>query len=135
VGVVAREEEDPGLRALAAALLGDLRAPGTAPPLAEALRRVAVESQADLALEEVAAAVARALGEIGGAEATGAVVELAADPRPVLRRAAIEALGRRCGALALTTIVKAARDPDDAVASAARTARRRCEGGAARPLR
>ena len=66
LALLKRERESATLRTLAAGLLartGDRRAAG---PMAEALARLAVESQADLALEGTAVATLRALGTLGG---------------------------------------------------------------------
>ena len=66
LALLKRERESATLRTLAAGLLartGDRRA---AAPMAETLARLAVESQADLALEGTAVATLRALGTLGG---------------------------------------------------------------------
>ena len=100
------------MRTLAAGLLartGDRRA---AAPMAETLARLAVESQADLALEGTAVATLRALGTLGGPAALKAALAHATDPRPSLRRTAVEALGRLCDAAGTAALTTATRDSD-----------------------
>jgi len=74
-----RENEGATVRELAAALIGETGDRAAAPPLATALARLVSESEADLALEGVAATALRALARLGGPEAGGAAVSLAAD--------------------------------------------------------
>ena len=54
------------------------------------------QSEADLALEGVAAAALRALARLGGPDALSAAVALAADTRHPFRRPALDALGVLC---------------------------------------
>ncbi len=127
LAVLGREVEVASLRALAATLLGDLGDPSATRAVAEALRRVTVESQVDLSLEPVAVAATRTLGALGGAEAMGGALALLSDPRPSLRRAALDALGQICDAGAgARAVERALADPDAAVAAAASSAQRRC---------
>jgi HEAT repeat protein len=123
-----RREEDPDLRALAARLLATLRDRGTARPFAEAVARLRVESQADLALEGVTVVAVQSLARVGGPEAVGAAVKLSRDERPVFKRAAMEALGQLCdGGEGARTLEAGQRDPEPSVAAAAESARRRCK--------
>jgi HEAT repeat protein len=132
LALLKRERESATLRTLAAGLLaraGDRRA---AAPMAEALARLAVESQADLALEGTAVATLRALGTLGGPAALKAALDHAGDPRPSLRRTAVEALGRLCDPAGTPVLNAATRDGDPGVATAATAALRRCQGNADR---
>jgi HEAT repeat protein len=122
-----RREEDPDLRALSARLLGTLGDRTLAPPFAQALARLRVEAQADLALEGVAVVAVQSLARVGGPDAVGAAVNLLADERPVFRKAAVEALGQLCDRSQGARAVEAAtRDNDPTVAAAAAGAQRRC---------
>jgi HEAT repeat protein len=128
--VLKRERESATLRSFAALQLaraGDTRA---ALPMAEALARIAVEAQADLALEGAAMATLRALGTLGGPAAVKAALTHAGDPRPSLRRTAIETLGRLCDASGNRALAAATRDQDPGVATAATAGLRRCGGRA-----
>jgi HEAT repeat protein len=130
LALLKRERESATLRTLAAGLLartGDRRAAG---PMAETLARLTVESQADLALEGTAVATLRALGSLGGPAALKAALAHASDPRPSLRRSAVEALGRLCDAAGIAALTAARRDPDPGVAAAAAAGLRRCGGSA-----
>ena len=132
LALLKRERESATLRTLAAGLLartGDRRAAG---PMAEALARLAVESQADLALEGTAVATLRALGTLGGPAALKAALAHATDPRPSLRRTAVEALGRLCDPAGVAVLTAATRDTDPGVATAAAVSLRRCGGSADR---
>jgi HEAT repeat protein len=129
--LVGRAPEPPSMRTLAANLLAEMRDRGTAQELQAALGRVTVESQADLALEGVAIAAVRALAAIGGPAAVEAALTLRADPRPTLKRAALEALGRLCDPRGAEALRQSARDPDPSVAAAAAAGLRRCGGSAA----
>jgi HEAT repeat protein len=132
LALLKRERESATLRTLAAGLLartGDRRA---AAPMAEALARLAVESQADLALEGTAVATLRALGTLGGPEALKAALAHASDARPSLRRTAVEALGRLCDPAGLPALNAATKDADPGVATAAAASLRRCGGNADR---
>src|SRR5205814_5907969 len=91
-----RRAEDPDIRALAARLLATLGDRSLARPIAEALGRLRVEAQEDLALEGVTVVVMQSLSRLGGAEAVGAAVQLARDGRPPFKRTALEALGQLC---------------------------------------
>ena len=124
---LARRNESATLRELAAALIGESGDRSAAPALAEALKHLVVESEADLALEGVAATALRALAQLGGPEALQAALALAADTRHPFRGGAIEALGTLCdpgrGQAALQSFVTG---PDPALAVAAQNAQRRC---------
>ena len=124
---LARRNESATLRELAAALLGEAGDRSAAPLLAEALRRLVVESEADLALEGVAATALRALAHLGGPEAVDAALTLAADTRHPFRSTAVDALGVLCdperGRAVLRSLV-AGTDP--ALAVAAQNAEHRC---------
>jgi HEAT repeat protein len=124
---LARRNESATLRELAAALIGESGDRTAAPLLAEALRRLVVESEADLALEGVAATALRALAHLGGPEALDAALKLAADTHHPFRAGAIEALGAICdpgrGDATLRAFVTG---PDPGLAVAAQNAQRRC---------
>jgi HEAT repeat protein len=122
-----RRVEPAELRAMAARLLGELGDKGAAPALAEAVKRLRVESQADLALEASAVVAMESLTGFGGKEALGAALALVGDERPVLKRAGIEALGRLCDKSASAALAAAARDTDLSVSGAASAAQRRCQ--------
>jgi HEAT repeat protein len=128
-----RRNEAATLRELAAALLGELGDHAAAPEMAAALERLVNESEADIALEGVAASTLRALARLGGPEAVSAAVTLANDKRHPFRPTAIEALGTLCdpgaGATTLRTLEQSS---DPALAVAAQTAARRC-GARERP--
>jgi HEAT repeat protein len=129
--VLGRPRETPGLRSFAAGLLGRLGDPQAVPEMASALERLVVESQTDLALEGTAVSTMRAMGVIGGPAAAAAALELRADPRPSLRRSAVETLGRVCDGKAAAALREAMNDKDQGVATAAIAGLRRC-GVAAR---
>ena len=93
---LASDNEAATVRELAAALLGESGDQGAAPQLATALRGLVSESEADLALEGVAATTLRALARLGGPDARGAAVTLAVDKRHPFRSTAVEALGMLC---------------------------------------
>jgi HEAT repeat protein len=122
-----RRDESASLRALAAGLVAEAGDRAAAAPLAAALDRVVVESEADLALESVAAAALRALVRLGGPAAVTTAVALASDARHPFREVAIDALGTLCdpgaGSRALETL---AAGSDAALATAAQRAARRC---------
>src|SRR5204863_4831248 len=88
---VAHQNEAATVRELAAALIGESGDKGAAPQLATALRGLVNEAEGDLALEGVAATALRALARLGGPDAVGAAVTMAADTRHPYRVAAIEA--------------------------------------------
>jgi HEAT repeat protein len=123
-----RRAEDPELRALAARLLRDLGDRTAARPVAEALGRMRVEAEADLALEGVAVVVMQSLAGLGGPDAVNAAVDLLGDVRPVLRKAGVDALGTMCdGTAGARALAAAVSDKDPAVAASARAAQRRCQ--------
>ena len=124
--VLSEDRESSGLRTQAAGLLGRLRDPSTAAPMAEALESLVAESQTDLGLESAAVATLRALGAIGGPAAGGAALALRHHPRPTLRRTAVETLARVCDGRSTAALREATRDQDPAVASAAAAGLRRC---------
>jgi HEAT repeat protein len=122
-----RHNEAATLRELAAALLGERGDRSAAAPLADHLRQLVNESEADVALEGVAASALHALGSLGGPAAVSSAVTLANDTRHPFRGVAIEALGTLCdpgaGAATLQGIAGGA---DAVAAAAAQTAQRRC---------
>ncbi len=122
-----RRNENATLRSLSLDLLGEMADPATAPALAAALDRMVVESQADVALEGVAAAGMRALARVGGPQALAAALALTREERSLLRHAGIEALGTICdpgaGAAALR-VATVGNNPS--LAAAARAAQSRC---------
>jgi HEAT repeat protein len=122
-----RRNEAATLRELSAALMGELGDRNAAAEVAAALRRLVTESEADIALEGVAASALRALARLGGPAAVSSAVALAKDARHPFRITAIEALGVLCdpgpGAATLRGIVGGA-DPHAAVA--AQAAQHRC---------
>jgi len=128
-----RRNEAATLRELAAGLLGELGDKSAAPQVAAALKRLVVESEADLALEGVAASALRGLARLGGPEAVALAVTLADDKRHPLRQIAIEALGTLCdpstGAATLRRLATAA---DANLSAAAQLAQRRCAASVAR---
>jgi HEAT repeat protein len=128
-----RREEDPDIRALAARLVATLGDRALARPMAEALARMRVEAQEDLALEGVTVVVMQSLARLGGPEAVGAAVQLLRDERAVFKRSALEALGQLCDPTASAAVAAATHDPDPSVAEAAVAAQRRCKTVLARP--
>jgi hypothetical protein len=74
--------------------------------------------------------VASVLGEIGDPVAEDVLVEIAADPRPANRRAAVRALGRLGSYRALPVLERASRQTDPAGATEALTAMCEVVGGA-----
>jgi HEAT repeat protein len=128
-----RREEDPDIRALAARLLATLRDQGLGRPMAEALARMRIEAQEDLALEGVTVVVMQSLSRLGGPEALGAALQLLRDERAIFKRTALEALGQLCDPAAAAAVATAMRDPDPSVAAAAGAAQRRCKTVLARP--
>jgi HEAT repeat protein len=124
---LARRNEAATLRELSAALIGEAGDRSAAPLLAEALRRLVVESEADMALEGVAATALRALAHLGGSEAVDAAVTLAGDTHHPFRATAIEALGMLCdpdrGHAVLSSFVSGS---DPSLAVAAQNAERHC---------
>ena len=127
-----REPEAPPLRTQAALLLGQAGDRAATPALAAALKRMVVQSQDDLAVEESALTTVDALARLGGPAAQEAILALRTDPRPSFRRAAVQGLGRLCEApQSAAALQEASRDADAAVVAAARASLRRCSG--ARP--
>jgi HEAT repeat protein len=124
---LARRTESATLRELSAALLGESGDRSATRLLGEALRRLVVEAEADMALEGVAATALRALARLGGPDAVDAAVTLAADKRHPYRVTAIDALGLLCdpdrGHAALQAFVGG---PDPSLAAAAENADRHC---------
>jgi HEAT repeat protein len=130
LALLRREPEAPPLRTQAAILLGQAGNRAVTGEMASALQRMIVQSQADLAIEETALTTVDALAKLGGTTAVDAILAVRADSRPSFRRAAVQALGRACDAPQTAGALReAARDSDAAVATAARTSLRRCEGG------
>jgi HEAT repeat protein len=125
--VLGRRNDASTLRELAATLLGELDARTLAPGMAAALARQVNESEEDLSVEGVAEATLRALGHLGGPDATTAAVTLARDTRHPFQTTAVEVLGALCdpGAGASTLRALAAGAPG-AVTTAAQNATKRC---------
>jgi HEAT repeat protein len=124
---VTRANEAATVRELAAALLGEAGDRAAAPQLATALRGLVNEAEADLALEGVAATALRALGRLGGPDAVGAAVTLAADTRHPYRSTAIEALATMCDPVAGRATLRAlAAGSDPSLAVAAQNAEKHC---------
>jgi len=122
-----RENEGATVRELAAALIGETGDRAAAPPLATALTRLVSESEADLALEGVAATALRALARLGGPEAVGAAVTLAGDKRHPFRSTAVEALGVLCDPVAGRATLRAlATGNEPGLAVAAQNAEKHC---------
>jgi HEAT repeat protein len=124
---VTRVNEAATVRELAAALLGESGDHAAAPPLATALRGLVNEAEGDLALEGVAATALRALAHLGGPDAVGAAVTLAADRRHPYRSTAIEALGTMCDPVAGRATLRAlASGAEPSLAVAAQNAEKHC---------
>jgi HEAT repeat protein len=122
-----RENEGATVRELAAALIGETGDRAAAPALATALARLVTESEADLALEGVAATALRALARLGGPEAVGAAVTLATDKRHPFRSTAVEALGVLCDPAAGRATLRAlATGSEPGLAMAAQNAEKHC---------
>jgi HEAT repeat protein len=122
-----RRDDNASLRELAAGLLGELGGQAAAREMVATLRRIVVESEADLALEGVAVATLRAVAHLGGADAVAVSVTLAADTRHPFRAAAIDALGTLCDPGAgHVTLEKMAAGSDGLLARVAERAERRC---------
>jgi HEAT repeat protein len=126
LAVLRRERETASLRTFAAGLLARVKDASTASGMVDALERLVVEAQADLALEATAVATLRALAQLDGPAAARAAHGLRSDPRPSLRRTAIETLARLCDEKATAALQEATHDPDAGVAAAAATGLRRC---------
>jgi HEAT repeat protein len=132
LALLRREPEAPPLRTQAALLLGQTGNRAATSEMASALRRMIVQSQDDLAIEETALTTVDALAKLGGPAAMEAILAVRTDARPSFRRAVVQALGRACDAPQTAGALReAARDADAAVATAARASLRRCEGGRA----
>jgi HEAT repeat protein len=122
-----RRNDNASLRALAAGLLGEVGGPAVAGQMATALRRIVVESEADLAIEGVAIATLRALARLGGAEAVATAVWLAADTRHPFQTAAVGALGVLCDPGAgQATLQRMAAGPEAPLSREAARAEKRC---------
>lgn len=113
------------VRAVAADALAVLRDPEAAGAAAEVL-----EQSGDV---ELRVAALRVLGSAGVPHHLPQLVELAADPHPALRGAAMAALGRIHGAGQMEVLARGLADPSPWVAL--RTAEGLLEGGGAQPLR
>jgi HEAT repeat protein len=133
VRVLGRLPESADMRSLAARLLAEMKDRRTAAPMAEVLKRLRTESQADLSLEGTATETVMALAGLGGKAAVAAAVDLLADSRPSLQRAAVAALGVLCdptaGAAALRS---AAQSKDESVSAAASAATKHCSASVSR---
>ena len=122
-----RRTDNASLRELAAGLLGELGGPATAGEMVTALRRIVVESEADLAIEGVAVATLRAVAHLGGAEAVAVAVALAADTRHPFQTAAVEALAVLCDpGSGRATLEKLAAAGETPLARTAARAGKRC---------
>jgi HEAT repeat protein len=125
--VLANHTEAATVRELAAALIGESGDATAAPQLATALRGLVNEAEADLALEGVAATALRALAHLGGPDAVGAAVTMAADKRHPYRPAAVEALGTLCDPVAGRATLRAiATGTEGSLAAAAQNAEKHC---------
>ena len=122
--VLGRRNENASLRSLAAGLLAASGDPGVAAPMAAALRRAVVESEADLAVEGVVVAVLRALGRLGGPDAVGAAATLAGDARHPFRLPAVEVLGSLCDAATGAATLRVLASGPESVAGPCRLRRR-----------
>jgi HEAT repeat protein len=128
VRVLGRLPESADMRSLAARLLAEMKDRRATAPMAEALKRLRTESQADLSLEGTATETVMALASLGGKDAVTAAVGLLGDSRPSLQKAAVQALGMLCdpgpGAVALRAATK---NKDESVAVAATLAEQHCQ--------
>jgi HEAT repeat protein len=122
-----RLAESADMRSLAARLLGERKDPRMVPGLAEVLKRLLTESQADISLEGVIADTAMILAAIHDPPAVAALTMLVADPRPSVQGIGIDALAMVCdpglGATALHTATTA---KDASVAERAAAAEAHC---------
>jgi HEAT repeat protein len=124
---LAQQTEAATVRELAGALLGESGDKDAAPQLATALRGLVNEAEGDLALEGVAATALRALARLGGPDAVGAAVTLAADKRHPYRATAVEALGTLCDPVAGRATLRAlATGNEPSLAVAAQNAEKHC---------
>jgi ParB family chromosome partitioning protein len=123
-----RREETPSLRALAAGLIAESGDRAAAPQVAEALRGLVAEAEADLALQGAAAAVLRALARLGGPDAVTSAIALAGDRRHPYQSVAVEALGALCDPAGNATLHALATGRDANLAEAAQRAEKRCAG-------
>jgi HEAT repeat protein len=127
VRVLGRLPESADLRTLVAHLLAEMKDRRTTKPMAEALKRLRKESESDVSLESTASETVTALAALGGKDAVAAAVDLLADSRPVLQRAAVQALGTLCDpGQGATALKKASQSKDESVAAAASLALSRC---------
>ncbi len=128
--VLGRRAEAASLRELAARLLGRLRDPATAAEMAAIVQRLLVESQPDLALEGVTITTTRALAALGGRQAVQTARAVLNDPRPSLKRGAIDALGLMCDDQDAATILRdVGAGSDPGLADTAAAALRHCAKG------
>lgn len=125
--VLARRAESPALRTEAAQALAAMNAKALAPAMLERLPTILVESQAELALEETAAALLEAVATLDPAIGVRGAQVVLQDPRPSLRRGAVEALRERCALPAAQNLLRTATaDPDAAVARTAGQIQSQC---------
>lgn len=119
----------PGLRELAAALMGTAqgpRAPQRARSLALEMPRLLEEGrQAERA--GVAEAALRSLSTLGGPEASRVLRDVAADPKSGFRGVALDGLGHLCDADALVLLRSLASRSQDATAEPALRSLKRCD--------
>ena len=123
-----RRDESPSLRALAAGLIAESGDRAAAPQVAAALRSIVGESEGDLALQGLAAAVLRALARLGGPDAVRTTIALAGDAHHPYRETAVEALGTLCDPTGNATLHALATGHDPNLAEAAQRAEKRCSG-------
>jgi HEAT repeat protein len=127
IRTLGREPENPELRATAARLLGGLRDRRTVSHIEEALSRLIVESQADLALEGVVSHTVMALAAIGGQRAAKAIATLLSDERVSIQRMGVDALGQLCDPeVGQPALEKAAKSKDESISIPAAAAQARC---------
>jgi hypothetical protein len=105
-----------------------MKDPAVARPFSEAVSRLRVEAQEDLALEGVTVVAMQSLARVGGPEAVGAALQLLADERLLFKRTGLDALGQLCdSSRGNPAIATAMHDKDSSVAAAASAAHRRCQ--------
>jgi HEAT repeat protein len=128
VHVLKRLPESAEMRSLAARLLAEMKDQRTVRPMADVLKHLQAESQAEPSLEGTATETVMAIATIGGKDAVAAAAGLLADSRPSLQKAAVQALGKLCdpgpGAAALRT---AAQSKDASISVAASMAAAHCQ--------
>jgi HEAT repeat protein len=128
VRVLGRLPESPDLRSVAARLLAEMKDRRTAKPMAEVLKRLRKESEADVSLESTASETINALAAVDGKEAVAAAVDLLSDSRASLQKAALQVLGSLCDAGAgAAALKKASQSKDESIAAAASMALSRCQ--------